>query len=86
MSMKTVTFEASEESIATIDEIAVNLGVDRAEVLREALALYLAGDDALQSELAEAIRQADAGETISHEEFLADFESWKSSVKGRQAA
>jgi len=86
MSMKTVTFETPEESIATIDEIAVNLGVDRAEVLREALALYLAGDDALEADLAEAIRQADADETISHEEFMAQFESWKSSVKGREAA
>jgi predicted transcriptional regulator len=86
MSMKTVTFEAPEESIATIDDIAINLGIDRAEVLREALALYLAGDDDLQADLAEAIRQADAGETISHEEVLAEFESWKTSVKDRKAA
>jgi hypothetical protein len=41
MSMKTITFEASEESIVTLDEIAVNLGESRDYILREALAVYL---------------------------------------------
>ena len=86
MSAKTVTFEASEESIATLDEIAANREVDRAEILREAVALYLADYADLCAELAEGIRQADAGETISHEEVLAKYQAWKSSAKSSEAA
>jgi predicted transcriptional regulator len=86
MSMKTVTFEAPEESITTIDEIAVNLEADRETVLREALAMYLADYEHLKSELAEGIRQADAGETISHEEMLERFESMKAAAKETKAA
>jgi predicted transcriptional regulator len=86
MSMKTVTFEASEESIAKIDEIAANLEADRETVLREALTMYLADYEHLKSELAEGIRQADAGETISHEEMLERFEAMKASARDKQAA
>ena len=86
MSDKSITFEAPEESIAVLDEIAANLGVDQASVLRDALALYLADYEALRSELAEGIRQADAGETVSHEEVLAKHAAWKSSAKAREAA
>ena len=71
MSMKTVTFEAPEESIAMIDEIAVNLEADRASVLREALATYLADYQELKADIQEAERQLDAGESSSHEEVVA---------------
>jgi predicted transcriptional regulator len=71
MSAKTVTFEASEESIATIDEIAANRGVDQASVLREALAMYLADYEELKLQLEESIAQIDAGDFLTHEEVLA---------------
>ena len=86
MSAKAVTFEASDESIATLDEIAANLGVDRETVLREAVATYIADYQDLQAELAEGIQQAEAGETVSHEEILAKYEAWKLSAKTREAA
>jgi predicted transcriptional regulator len=73
MSMKTLTFEASEESVATLDEIAVWRAVDHAEVLRDALDLYLADQAALKADLEEADRQIEAGETVSHEEVVAWF-------------
>jgi len=86
MSAKTITFEAPEEIVAKIDGVAANLGVDRAEVLREAITLYLADDEELQATLAESIRQADAGETISHEEVMAEHSNWKAAAQGREAA
>jgi predicted transcriptional regulator len=74
MSAKAVTFEAPEESIATVDEIAVNRGVDRETVLREALVAYLAGYEELKADLDEAERQIDAGDFLTHEEVAARFE------------
>jgi predicted transcriptional regulator len=74
MSAKAVTFEAPEESIATIDEIAANLGVDRETVLREALATYLADYEELKADLEESLAQIDAGDFLTHAEVLARFE------------
>lgn len=74
MSAKPITFEASDESIATIDEIAANLGVDRATVLREAVAMYLEDYEQLKADLEEAAREIDAGDFLTHEEVVARFE------------
>ena len=74
MSAKPVTFEAPEESIATVDEIAANLGVDRDTVLRQALAMVLAGYEALKADLEESDRQIEVGDFLSHEEVVARFE------------
>ena len=73
MSLKILTFEASEESIATLDEIAENLGENREFVLREAVASYLSDYQQDCIELAEADRQIDAGETVPHDEVVAWF-------------
>lgn len=74
MSAKPISFEASDESIATLDEIAANLGVDRATVLREALAMYLEDYEQLKSDLEEAANEIDAGDFLPHEEVVARFE------------
>jgi predicted transcriptional regulator len=71
VSAKPITFEASEASIATIDEIAANLGVDRETVLREAVAMYLEDYEQLKADLEESIAQIDAGDFLTHEEVLA---------------
>jgi len=73
MSMKTLSFEASEESVATLEEIAAWRAVDHAEVLRDALDLYLADQAALKADLEEADREIEAGETVPHEEVVAWF-------------
>jgi predicted transcriptional regulator len=86
MSMKTITFEAPEESIAILDEIAVDLEVDRSTVLREAIAMYLEDYEELKAQATEADRQFEAGETISHEEVVAKYKTWRASNKVRQAA
>ena len=74
MSAKPVTFEAPEESIATIDEIAANLGVDRETVVREAVATYLADYEQLKADLEESTAEIDAGDFLTHEEVVARFE------------
>jgi predicted transcriptional regulator len=74
MSMKTLTFEAPEEAIAVVDEIAAGQSASQADVLRQALDLYLADYASLKADLAEADRQIESGETISHEEVIAWFE------------
>ena len=74
MSMQSVTFEASEESIATLDEIASNRGVDRDEILREAVDIYLAEYEQLKADLEEADRQIEAGDFLTHEQVVAKFE------------
>jgi len=74
MSAKPITFEASEESIATLDEIAANLSVDRETVLREAVAMYLADYEQLKADLEESSAQIDAGDFLTHDEVVAHFE------------
>ncbi len=75
MSMKPVTFEASEETIAMLDEIAGNVGESREYVLREAVASYLAGYEQLQAEVDEAEQQIDAGKFFTQDEMEARFEA-----------
>ena len=74
MSDKALTFEAPEEAIATVDEIASNRGVDRETVLREALATYLSDYERLKADLEESLAQIDAGDFLTHEEVVARFE------------
>jgi predicted transcriptional regulator len=73
MSLKTVTFEASEESIATLDEIATLRSMDHASIVRDALGLYLADYVSLKADLEEADRQIESGETVSHDHVVAWF-------------
>jgi predicted transcriptional regulator len=75
MSMKTVTFEVSEESLATLDEIAANMEIDRATVLRDALAFYLADYETEKAEVEEAERQVEAGNFKTQDEIEALFEA-----------
>jgi len=86
MSMKTITFEAPEESIVTIDEIAAYIEADRETVLREALSMYLADYQQELADAAEADRELEAGETIAHEDILAKYNAWKASSTAREAA
>jgi predicted transcriptional regulator len=86
MSLKVVTFEAPEELIATIDEIAAQREVDRAVILRDALAEYLADYEDLQADLDEGYRQLDAGETVSHEEMVAWLRAQHSEADKSEAA
>jgi predicted transcriptional regulator len=81
MSMKTLTFEAPEEAIAALDEIAVNLGVSREAVLGLAVDRYLAQHEDLKAEVEEAERQIDAGNFFTQEQIEARFASMQSHPK-----
>ncbi|MBB5064828.1 CopG family ribbon-helix-helix protein [Granulicella mallensis] len=83
MSLQTVTFKVSEESIAAIDEIAASRQVDRTEILRDALSMYLADHEDLLADLEEADRQIEAGDFVTHEEIVARYEA---RLRGAKAA
>ncbi len=86
MSVETVTFEAPKELIATVDEIASSRSLDRAAVLRDALAEYIADYEDLQADLQESERQIAAGETVSHEEVVAWFNAQCAGLDKSEAA
>ena len=86
MSVETVTFEAPKEFIDTVDEIASNRSVDRAVILRDALAEYLADYEDLQADLNESERQIAAGETVPHEEVVAWFNAQYADLDKSEAA
>jgi predicted transcriptional regulator len=86
MSVETITFEAPKELIATIDEIAAQREVDRADIMRDALAEYLADYEDLQADLDEGYRQLDAGETVSHEEMVTWLHAQHSETDKSEAA
>jgi predicted transcriptional regulator len=86
MSAINIDLDISEEQLKTLDEIAANMAVDRATVLREAIAFYLADYAQEGADLAESIRQADAGETISHEDMLERFAKVKQPASRAKAA
>ena len=83
-----VTLELTEEELKTVDEIASNLETDRDGALRDMVEFYMDNYRAECAEAAEADRQLQAGETYSHEEVVAKYESWKASVlaKSKEAA
>lgn len=86
MGVATISFEASEEIITAVDEIATNRDVGRAEILREALTVYLADYEDLKADLEEADRQIGAGETVSHEEVVAWFHAQHNQTERSEAA
>jgi predicted transcriptional regulator len=86
MSVETITFEAPKELIARIDEIASNRAIDRAEILRDALAGYVADYLDIKADLEESERQFEAGETVSHEEVVAWFNAQHPELDKSEAA
>jgi predicted transcriptional regulator len=75
MSMQTVTVEVTEESVATIDEIAANMRLDRASVLREAISSYLADYAQLVEDIEQAGKDIQAGDFTTQNEMEARFEA-----------
>jgi predicted transcriptional regulator len=75
MSMTTVTFEAPEAALATIDEIAANMETDRSTVLRDAVAFYLADYELEKAHVEEAQAQIKAGNFKTQDEMEALFEA-----------
>lgn len=76
MSSKTITFRMPEEKLASLDSIAEFEQRDRSFILNEAVNQYLSLQQYNRALIEEGIRQADAGETVPHEEVVAMIEKW----------
>ena len=79
MQRKKITFRAPNKKIKALDSLAKVRQCNRSFVLNEAIDEYLALNEQWKAQIKEGIRQADAGETVSHEEVLARFASLISS-------
>jgi predicted transcriptional regulator len=78
-----ITFEESAENVRILDEIASNMDVDRASVLREAVAFLIANYKDLNADIDQARRQIDAGRFTLHEDVVREFRNGV--VKSRAA-
>ncbi len=76
MSLKTITFRASEEKVAALDSVAAIQQRDRSLVLNEAVDQYIALSDYHRELIEEGIRQDDAGELIDHNEVRSMAAQW----------
>jgi predicted transcriptional regulator len=65
-----VTFNIEEDALRIIDEIAVNMELDRAAVLRDALTQYLASYRKECAEAEEAMSDIEAGNFYTHEQVM----------------
>jgi predicted transcriptional regulator len=70
MSLKTVTFRAPEEKVATLDEVAAIQQRDRSFVINEAVDQYLSLQEYHRGLIVEGLRQSEAGELIDHEDVV----------------
>jgi predicted transcriptional regulator len=86
MSNVRVSFELPEEMIAALDEVASNREVDRAEILLEALEMFVANYEELKADLEESARQIEAGQFVAHEDVVAWFNAQHSGIDKSEAA
>jgi predicted transcriptional regulator len=75
MQQKKITFRASSKKIKTLDALAEVRQCSRTLLLNEAIDEYLALNEQWKAQIKEGLRQAEAGETVSHEEVRARIES-----------
>ena len=71
MQQKKITFRAAGKKIKALDTLAKTRQCSRSFILNEALEQYLSLNEYHTALIKEGIRQADAGETVSHEEVRA---------------
>ncbi len=76
MSLKTLTFRTPEEKVAALDAAASLQQRDRSFILNQAVDQYLSLNDYHLELIDEGIRQADAGNLISHDEVRKMAASW----------
>jgi predicted transcriptional regulator len=74
--LKTLTFRTTEEKIAGLDSAAALQQRDRSLVINEAVDQYLSLQEYHLALIDEGIRQAEAGNVVSHEEVQAMAASW----------
>jgi RHH-type rel operon transcriptional repressor/antitoxin RelB len=82
MGLKTVTFRTSYEKAAALDSAAALQQRNRSFVINEAVDQYLSLQEYHLALIDEGIREAAAGNVVSHEEVIAMAASW--SERARQ--
>ena len=79
MQQKKIIFRVPSKKIKALDSLAGTRRLSRTDILNEAIDEYLALNEQWKAQIREGIRQADAGETIPHEEVLRRFASLSAS-------
>ncbi|MFO1129648.1 MAG: ribbon-helix-helix protein, CopG family [Rhodospirillales bacterium] len=71
MAKETVTFRIEAEARAALDRLAAVLGLDRGDLLNQAVAAYLDVHTCQAAHIVDGLRQADAEEFADEEEVAA---------------
>ena len=69
----TISFRIAKEKVQALAQIADLQDRDRSYVLNEAVDYYLALNEIQTKKILEGVRQADAGQAVSHDDALAHF-------------
>lgn len=86
MPEQAITVNLAEETLSALADAAQREGLSVEQLVPLVLDSYLAEMLSLQEDLAEADRQIAAGNTVSHEEMVAEFEARFAARKRTEAA
>ena len=77
MEKQTVSFRIDSDKVEALDELAESLDRDRTYLLNEAVAAYLDVQQWQMKHIRDSIKQADAGQFISHEDIKKMASKWR---------
>lgn len=77
MEKQTISFRIDSDKVEALDELAENLDRDRTYLLNEAVAAYLDVQQWQIKHIRDSIKQADAGQLISHEDVKKMAAKWR---------
>lgn len=77
MEKQTVSFRIDSDKVEALDELAESLDRDRTYLLNEAVAAYLDVQQWQMKHIRDSIKQADAGQFISHEDIKKMAAKWR---------
>ncbi len=83
MPLKTITFRLPEEKLKELDTVAEVQQRDRSFVINEAVTQYLSLHEYHRALIEEGIREADAGEMITHQELMSKAAGWARKPRAR---
>lgn len=77
MEKQTISFRIDSDKVEALDELAEDLDRDRTYLLNEAVAAYLDVQQWQMKHIRDSIKQADAGQFISHEDVKKMAAKWR---------
>jgi RHH-type transcriptional regulator, rel operon repressor / antitoxin RelB len=78
MSQDTITLQLQPEQSLALDQMALHLGCDRAELVQTAISDYISHHQWQTQHILEGIRQADQGDFATDAEVAQAFAKWRS--------